>query len=131
MENISQKFSEGLKRARGDRSQAEFARFLGIEHQATYQRYEAGRVPDGEVLHQIATRIGVTMEHLLTGLPAQGAPKEGLLVVGNTGFSLSVDVGGETVELEATLAELAASLPRAVRVAKKVLLGNVFQWHWN
>src|SRR6202044_3268177 len=60
------------KKARGDRSQAEFARFLGILSQATYQRYERGRVPDGMVLHQIATRLGVKMESLLSGEPAKG-----------------------------------------------------------
>jgi transcriptional regulator with XRE-family HTH domain len=61
------KFSEALKRLRGEVSQAEFARRLGIEHQATYQRYEAGRIPKAPELHRMATRIGVTVEDLLEG----------------------------------------------------------------
>lgn len=74
METSSKLLSESLKKARGDRSQAEFARFLGIEHQATYQRYESGeRMPDADVLHQMAMRIGVTMEHLMTGSYSKGS----------------------------------------------------------
>ena len=74
MESFSKSFSESLKRLRGDRSQAEFARFLGIEHQATYQRYEAGRIPDGDVLYQMATRLGITMEDLLLGKKLTSSP---------------------------------------------------------
>jgi len=68
MESFSKNFSEALRRARGDRSQAEFARVLGLDHQATYARYEKdGRIPSGEVLYQMASRIGISMEELLLG----------------------------------------------------------------
>jgi len=55
-----------LKALRGKRSQAEFSRFLGIPNQVTYHRYENGRVPRAAVLQQIASRIGITVDELLT-----------------------------------------------------------------
>ena len=64
---ISQNFSRALLAARGDRTQAEFARLLGIANQQTYQRYEKGLVPSGEILFHIATKLGVTVDTLLTG----------------------------------------------------------------
>lgn len=67
MERFSESLSVALRKARGERSQAEFARFLGFEHQATYQRYEQGRIPDADILYQMANRLGVTMEELLAG----------------------------------------------------------------
>jgi phage repressor protein C with HTH and peptisase S24 domain len=69
-ELITQNFCRALRDARKKRgeSQAEFARFLGIQAQQTYQRYETGQtIPDGLTLHEIATRIGVTVDYLLTG----------------------------------------------------------------
>ena len=61
-------FSESLKKARGERSQADFTRFLGIKNQQTYQRYEDGkRLPNAAMIHQIANKLGVTVESLLTG----------------------------------------------------------------
>jgi len=66
-DNIAKAFAEALVKARGDRSQAEFARMLGIANQQTYQRYERGLVPGGLVLYNIATRLGVTVDMLLTG----------------------------------------------------------------
>ncbi len=64
---LGKKFSQSLRTARGARSQAEFARFLGIKHQQTYQAYEAGRVPDGETLYQIASKLDVSIQELVTG----------------------------------------------------------------
>jgi len=64
MGNISKRLIE----ARGDRTQAEFARFLGIKNQVTLQRYETGeRTPNGIILYQIASRLGISMEELLLG----------------------------------------------------------------
>jgi transcriptional regulator with XRE-family HTH domain len=65
--SLALNFAESLRSARGKRSQAEFARYLGIKHQQTYQAYESGRVPDGETLHQISTKLGVTIDALLSG----------------------------------------------------------------
>jgi transcriptional regulator with XRE-family HTH domain len=54
-----------LRTIRGDLGQAEFAKFLGIANQATYQRYESGRVPKVDILVQIAKRLGITLDELL------------------------------------------------------------------
>lgn len=65
---LRKNLSACLTKARGGRSQAEFARFLGIPSQQTYQRYEDGKVmPGGDVLHTIASKLGVTTDGLLRG----------------------------------------------------------------
>jgi transcriptional regulator with XRE-family HTH domain len=46
-------------------SQAAFGRALGIQSQPTYLRYERGRVPNRDVLNQIASALGVTVDSLL------------------------------------------------------------------
>ena len=55
-----------LRALRGSLSQAEFAKFLGVANQVTYHRYEKGRVPKADVLQQIAKRIGITVDDLLS-----------------------------------------------------------------
>ena len=57
-------FSGRLKKLRGDRSKAEFARFLGFLA-PVYQRYECGRIPSANNLSVIASRCSVTVEWLL------------------------------------------------------------------
>jgi transcriptional regulator with XRE-family HTH domain len=66
MEKISAAdiFSERLKACRGERSKADFSRILGVSAQ-NYQRYEAGRIPDADVLLAISNRCGVTVGWLL------------------------------------------------------------------
>lgn len=82
-DSVSRNFSEALRRARGDRSQAEFARLLGIPSQQTYQRYEGGLVPGGGVLLRIANKLGVTVDELLQGgKQPRPAPKE----LGESGY---------------------------------------------
>ena len=86
-DTLSAAFAESLLSARGDRSQAEFARYLGIANQQTYQRYEQGLVPSGKVLHSIASKIGVTIDALLTTgtqTDAEAAGKKVLLAPGET-----------------------------------------------
>lgn len=73
-EKLEQQFSERLRKLRGKFSQAEFCRFLGLSSQATYARYEAGRIPSGEVLLQMASRIGITVDELLTGKDPRQQP---------------------------------------------------------
>ena len=58
-----------LKALRGGLSQSEFAQFLGIPNQVTYQRYEAGRVPRPLILQQITDRLGITIDELLKPIP--------------------------------------------------------------
>lgn len=54
---------------RGDRTQADFARFLGLKSQATYANYESGRVPRPKVLSQIAGKLGLNPAYLLEPMP--------------------------------------------------------------
>lgn len=62
---LGRNFSARLKELRGHRSQDLFSKSLGINHQQTYQRYEAGKIPSGEILHQIAVNAGTTVDWLL------------------------------------------------------------------
>lgn len=58
-------FAARFSELRGDRTQAEFAQFLGISR-ATVGFYENGeRIPDALVLRQIAERCGVTTDYLV------------------------------------------------------------------
>lgn len=67
---MSDYFSERLKLLRGTRNKAEFARQIGISPQV-YQRYESGRVPQANILAEIAGRCGVSVEWLLLQEPAK------------------------------------------------------------
>jgi transcriptional regulator with XRE-family HTH domain len=71
--NFSKAFGDNLKRLRGPRTQAAFARFLGITNQSTYHRYESGRVPSLEILGHIASQVGVTIGELLASRPPDEA----------------------------------------------------------
>jgi transcriptional regulator with XRE-family HTH domain len=65
-DTFSKYFGERLKALRRGRSQASFARLLGIPNQQTYARYEAGeRIPKASVLNQMAGALGVTVDELL------------------------------------------------------------------
>jgi transcriptional regulator with XRE-family HTH domain len=55
-----------LEWLRGDRSQAEFAGFLGLGSQQTYRNYEAGRVPKPEIIQQIAVKLNLSPADLLS-----------------------------------------------------------------
>lgn len=58
-------FADRFRELRGERTQAEFADFLGISR-PTVGFYENGdRVPDAIILKQIAERCGVTSDYLL------------------------------------------------------------------
>ena len=66
---ISNIFSRNLKRLRGNRTQAEFAKHLGFQTQAGYSRYENGIVPGQRVLTRIANKLGMDPRDLLTAKP--------------------------------------------------------------
>lgn len=60
-------FSATLRAARKDRSQAEFARFLGLPNQQRLDRYERGiNLPDVQTAYNIALRLGVTLDQMMT-----------------------------------------------------------------
>ena len=58
-------FSERLFALRGNRTKAEFARFLGIPA-PMYHRYELGQIPKNENLKVISEKCGVTVDSLLS-----------------------------------------------------------------
>ena len=58
---------ERLKKLRGDLSQGEFAKKIGVSYKG-YQRYESGeRIPRPHVLFEIAEKESVTVDWLLSG----------------------------------------------------------------
>lgn len=59
--------AEALRKARGHRTQAEFAQFLGIPSQQAYANYENGRIPRSRsTLVGIAKKLGVDPDVFLT-----------------------------------------------------------------
>lgn len=124
---FSELFSATLLKRRGKQSQADFARFLGIDHQETYSRYESGRIPKGEILYQLANKLGISMEELLTGRAPEKTPEGATLVIGENVLPDRWDVSGPTEKLEAELAETGKAVPGSVRPVKKALIGYVFQ----
>jgi len=66
MANPFPSLGDNLKRLRGNRSQAVFAKLCDIP-QTSYANYELGTaVPGGEALYKIAVACGVSMEEVLT-----------------------------------------------------------------
>lgn len=69
-------FCERLKTIRGDRTQAEIARLLGVKQQ-NWARWEKGDVfPGAETLHHICVTFHVSADWLL-GLPERGKSGDG------------------------------------------------------
>ena len=125
-EEISKKFGACLRRLRGPASQAAFGRALGILSQPTYLRYERGRVPAPEILDQIATALGVTVESLLddTANPRNPPAPLGSGVPAKSFQDLS------TEELEHALVryvELLESEPKGMRRSILVTLKQVVE----
>lgn len=56
-----------IKLVRGNLTQMQFARILGIKKQNYISRYESVRIPTHELLLKIAEHGGVTVDWLLTG----------------------------------------------------------------
>lgn len=71
MDTIREAFAFNLKLKRGKRTQAEFAEFLGLPLR-TYQKIEAGNVPQRATMKQLTLKLGVS-EVELVQMPG-GAP---------------------------------------------------------
>lgn len=56
-----------IKFVRGNLTQTEFAKILGIKKQNYVSRYEKGRIPTHDILLKIAEHGRVTVDWLLTG----------------------------------------------------------------
>ncbi|MEN8183560.1 MAG: helix-turn-helix domain-containing protein [Myxococcota bacterium] len=63
---IKRRLPERLAEVRGDRSQRQFARDLGV-FQQNVNRYEAGTTPHTDFLITLALKEGVSIDWLLLG----------------------------------------------------------------
>ena len=75
VDRAKKKLPERLASVRGERSQRQFARDLGV-FQQNVNRYESGTTPHTDFLIQLAVREGVSLDWLLLGkgrMPGVGA----------------------------------------------------------
>ena len=66
IERHKRKLRERLAAVRGDRSQRQFARDLGV-FQQNVNRYESGTTPHTDFLLTLALREGISLDWLLLG----------------------------------------------------------------
>ncbi len=66
VDRAKKKLPERLASVRGERSQRQFARDLGV-FQQNVNRYESGTTPHTDFLIQLALREGVSLDWLLLG----------------------------------------------------------------
>ena len=66
VERIKRKLADRIALVRGDRSQRQFARDLGV-FQQNVNRYESGTTPHTDFLITLAVRENVSMDWLLLG----------------------------------------------------------------
>jgi len=87
------KFADRLRMLREQMAmnKAQMSRFLGLKRPQTYHRYEQGRLPDPEILEQIASRCGVSMDWLM-GRDAEGGSS--VLKEPRTPYSARTRLGG-------------------------------------
>ncbi len=71
VERLKRKLPERLAQVRGDRSQRQFARDLGV-FQQNVNRYESGTTPHADFLITLALRENVSLDWLLLG---KGRPR--------------------------------------------------------
>ncbi len=66
VERMKRKLPERLSTVRGDRSQRQFARDLGV-FQQNVNRYESGTTPHTDFLITLAMKEGISIDWLLMG----------------------------------------------------------------
>ena len=66
LDRQKRKLPERLAKVRGERSQRQFARELGV-FQQNVNRYESGTTPHADFLIQLAVKEGVSLDWLLLG----------------------------------------------------------------
>ena len=66
LERLKKKLPDRLAQVRGDRSQRQFARDLGV-FQQNVNRYESGTTPHADFLIQLALKEGISLDWLLLG----------------------------------------------------------------
>jgi len=68
MEKVSpDKVGKRIRSVRGDKTQTEFAKEIGVKKQNYISRYERGRIPSPELLVRIAKTGKVSVDWILTG----------------------------------------------------------------
>ena len=78
---------ERLRALRGDRSQAEFAKLIGVSSASIGYYENSERLPDAEMLRKICVTCGVTADYLI-GLTRAAAPDDFIQkVAGRYGLS--------------------------------------------
>ena len=73
VDRAKKKLPERLASVRGERSQRQVARDLGV-FQQNVNRYESGTTPHTDFLIQLALREGISLDWLLLG---KGRPRRG------------------------------------------------------
>jgi transcriptional regulator with XRE-family HTH domain len=77
MEKVSPaKVGERIRAIRGNRTQTEFAKELGVRKQNYISRYERGRIPSPNLLAKIAEMGRVSVDWLLVGKKGRGGAVE-------------------------------------------------------
>ena len=66
VDRVKRKLPERIAEIRGERSQRQFARDLGV-FQQNVNRYESGTTPHTDFLIQLAVREGISIDWLLLG----------------------------------------------------------------
>lgn len=66
VERIKRKLADRIALVRGDRSQRQFARDLGV-FQQNVNRYESGTTPHADFLIQLAVKEEISIDWLLLG----------------------------------------------------------------
>ena len=66
VERTKRKLAERIAQVRGDRSQRQFARDLGV-FQQNVNRYESGTTPHADFLIQLAVKEEISIDWLLLG----------------------------------------------------------------
>jgi len=78
MEKVSpSKVGERIRTIRGEKTQTEFAKDLGVPKQNYISRYERGRIPSPDLLVKIADMGKVSLDWLLVGKRGRGGSVEG------------------------------------------------------
>ena len=74
VDRFKKKLPQRLAQVRGERSQRQFARDIGV-FQQNVNRYESGTTPHADFLIQLALREGISIDWLLLGRGRMRRPR--------------------------------------------------------
>lgn len=108
---MNRDFGAEIKRVRGDCSQQEFARLLGIGR-TSVMRYESGeRIPDAEFLFKLHSQFGVDPTRVVLGRVSVHIVNQEEMALLDS-YRAASDEDQRAIERMAALAALAAELDR-------------------